>query len=140
MPEAAKAFRTPAKMDDESQAASETKSDESMTELGEERIAPIEGSRERLGRISEDPEGAQEPFLMGLDGTNKMEPGGAEWDDELSENNSDDWRESYARDSTTFPQLTPLKFPLKNLKRSKLWKCCSLSSIALSPMIRVIFG
>ena len=85
-----KAFRTPAKMDDESKAASETKSDESMQGSGEERSAPIEGSRERLGRISEDPEGAQEPFLMGLDGTNKMEPGGAEWEDDLSENNSDD--------------------------------------------------
>ena len=117
MPEAAKAFRTPAKMDADSKAASESKSDESMQGLEEEKGAQIESS-EPLGRISEDPEGAQEPFLMGLDETNKMEPGGAEWEDDLSEDNSDDWRQSYTRERTTFPQLTPLQVLQRKLKRS----------------------
>ena len=63
-----KTFWTPAKRDDESKAASEAKCDESMQGVEEERGASIESSRERLGRISKDPEGAQEPLLMGLDG------------------------------------------------------------------------
>ena len=111
-----KAFRTPAKMDDESKAASEAKSDESMQGLEEEKGAPIESSRERLGRISEDPEGAQEPFLMGLDGTNKLEPGGTEWEDDLSETSSVDWKKGAALESTPNRNILLYSFFKGNLR------------------------
>ena len=74
-------FRTPAKMDDESLAALGAKNDEDMQRMGleDEKGEPIESSRVRLGRISEDPKGTQEPFLTGLDGENKLEPDGTDW-------------------------------------------------------------
>ena len=137
MSEAAKAFGTPAKMDDDSQAAVETKRNECVQELEDDRGTTIESTRERLGRIPEDPKGTQEQILRGLD---RFEPGGAEWDDELSKNNSEDYRQSYAQDSTVFPQLTPLQVLQRKLKRSKLWKNRTISSIALSIIIRVMFG
>ena len=89
---ASKVFRTPAKRDDESLTALEAQNNEDVKRMGleDEQGEPIESSRMRLGRISEDPKGTQEPFLTGLDIEDKLEPDGTDWEDGLSETSSVD--------------------------------------------------
>ena len=124
-------------MDDESKAASEAKNDEIMQGLEDEKGEPIGRSRVRLGRISEDPKGTQEPFLSRLEWGHTLEPAGTDWEDGLSENSSVDWRQNAARGSTTFPQLSPL---LKKRKRSTREKGVRPSGRGLSEMLGYDIG
>ena len=105
--------------------------------LEDKKGEPIESSCVRLGRISGDPKGTQEPFLSGLDGENKLEPDGTNWEDGLSETSSVDWRQGPARESTAFPQLSPL---LKKLKRSTREKGVRPSGRGLSEMLGYNIG
>ena len=91
----------------------------------------------RLGRISEDPKGTQEPFLSGLDGENKLEPDGTDWEDGLSKTSSVDWKQGPAQESTTFPQLSLF---LKKLKRSTREKGVRPSGRGLSEMLGYNIG
>ena len=123
MPEAAK-------MDDDLKAASDAKNVEG---LEEDKSATIGSLRERLGRISEDPKETQAPFQSGIKGGNKLEPAGTDWEDDLSETSSGmDWRQDLARESTTFPQLSPL---LKNRNRNTKEKGVRQSGRGLSEML-----
>ena len=91
----------------------------------------------RLGHISEDPKGTQEPFLSGMKGGNKLEPAGTDWEDGLSKTTSMDWRQSLTRESTTFPHLSPL---LKNRKRNTKEKGVRQSGRGLSELLGYNIG